>query len=219
MLKKILLVWMIMASAMVLASWASAAEEETVELTVHGVAMAPHRSEDWASAGGCEVQVRFWQTQNTALALAVGAVSWEAVSEYAESDDGQTAVATRIDGSVKMLPVGFSLLYREEMAGRATLALEGGLRYAFCEPRLNVRAAYATDTSSGSVTGTIDLDNTLLALVAMKFEFGIGQAMGVTTGLGYQFDLFGPEERFLGRRLGDTSFNGALATLGLTVRF
>ncbi|MGQ9662667.1 MAG: hypothetical protein ACUVWX_10090 [Kiritimatiellia bacterium] len=192
---------------------------QPIEVTVQGQALLPGRDEDWASAGGFDAQLRFWQTENMGIALVVGAASWKAVAEYSESDDGETAVATSIDGSAHLLPVGLSLLYREETGQTATIMLEAGIRYVLCDSEVRVKAAYATDETSGLRHGTIEIGNTLLAVLGLGFDIVLSKSIGLLVGIHYQFDLLKPEERLWGQSLGSTSFDAAAASIGLRLSF
>jgi hypothetical protein len=207
------------ALTVVMAAATAAAGDEAVDLAVRGQALLASQDEDWSSAHGFSVQFRFAGEGRPVIALVAGVQDWDAVSEYGESDDGVTAVATSISGAATVVPVGVSLLHREPLGPRASLLLEAGLRYAFVESDITVEAAYADDLDSGYVYDKIDIDDTLLAVAGVDIAVDLTETVAFELGLGYQFDLLDPEEQFLGESLGETSFDAGTVRFGVRMRF
>lgn len=191
----------------------------SMELAAQGQALLPRRDEDWSGGSGFELQVRFWESAHAGVALTVGAGWWDAVTEYAESDDGRMAVATRIQGTAEVLPVGFSLLYREVLSPRVRLLLEGGLRYLVVHSEVEVQGVYATDETTAAFRDRVRINSTLAVVLGIGFQLQLSEPLGLAAGLAYQWDVMKPEERFLERSLGKTSFDAAMGQLGLTLAF
>lgn len=208
----------LMVLALGLCGTAVHASDDTFELVVGGHGIAPTRSADWNTAGGLEIQGRFWPSEHIGLALAGGFDTWRAKKAVTEMDDGQSYTYTAIAGDASVASLGASLLYRTSSAGDVNLILEFGLRYAAVESSVYAEAAYDGPGGPNYLYEKIDIANTMLFVTGVSLQFQATESVALTLGVGYQVDLLSPEETYAGESLGNTDFGATLFTVGLACR-
>lgn len=179
----------------------------------------PERSEDWDSAGQADVQFRFWHDEHVGVAVSAGLGGWTARDEYQERIDDYSIVATSVSGDATLVPVGASLLYRTPVSTHVSCILEGGVRYVFVSSGVTATVDYLDATGGYYEEGAIETENFMQGVVGLSMEGSITQPLRLVGSIGYQFDLTDPTERFAGESLGETSFSGAVFSIGLSWDF
>ncbi len=198
--------------------FAPAADESSSDVVVRFQYVAPAESEDWDRAVGLEGQFRLWGSKNVGVALAVGYQSWAAVEDsYVDDSDGY--YSSLIEGDAAVMPVGVSLLGRGEFMEDVNIVVEGGLRYAFVDSSIESSTYYERGGVGDRTVGTIDIENAVLGILAVELDMRVSENLALTLGIGYQLDLSGPKETYLGESIGDTDFSGTLITAGACLTF
>lgn len=195
------------------------AEPRKPDVMTRFQAFMPQTSEDWETGGGIELQARFWSSESFGTALCLGFDSWTAKSEYSESSDEFGTTTTSIYGNVGMIPVGVSVLYRNNVSGRVAMVFEAGVRYVFTESNINAEIATSDSTGTSYQKDKIETDSIFIGLVGVGVETELMDGMSMQLGFGYQFDLTKPHETFGGEDMGTTSFNSPMVNIGLTWAF
>ncbi len=148
---------------------------------------------DWDlydTALGLELQYRNWTWLNDpfGVALSLGAATWKVKSD---ASDFAVPALHDLDGNVTLIPVGASALLRFIDFDSWRLFFEVGLRYVFVSS--DVDAQYdmynPDDDSRWTEETSISIDNGLIAVGAMDFDFDVADQVSVFATLGYQFDL------------------------------
>jgi hypothetical protein len=181
--------------------------------------LAPGKDADWSSAAGVEVQARFWQAQRVGFALAAGCDSWNAVNDVIDRSDEEAYLHTSVSGDAIVVPVGLSMLYRSSVMEDMDLMLELGFRYMFVDSSIYSEAIYQDDAESKSLAGTVSIENSLVAVVGLNLEMKANDQLSVELGISQQFDLGKPHEKFTGKDIGETSFQGTSFTIGVVMSF
>ena len=200
-------------------AFTSTGQSESSDLLVRFRGIGPSQDEDWDTAAGMEFQARFWQSETAGFSLAMGITSWDAVSEYLEEYDDFGYYSSVIEGDVSAIPVGGSLWFRSHPSPGLSLTLEAGLRYLIVESDIHTLAYYEDADGIFSADDIIEIDNALVSVFGLHLEAQVSDGFALQAGLGYQFDLTGPEETVLGESLGATDFSGGSFTLGAVVKF
>ncbi|OGV67615.1 MAG: hypothetical protein A2283_07605 [Lentisphaerae bacterium RIFOXYA12_FULL_48_11] len=210
-----------MTLALALSSWSAcaSAQEKTFDLVAGYHWLHPTKSEDWKSAGGIEIQARFWQNEHLGFALVGAADTWKAKTEVYEEDTGDTYFYTSVDGDASITTFGASLLYRSESHADVKLVLDFGLRYALIDSSVYGEAAYDGPGGPNYLYDTIDIDNTLLFVLGGGIEFTVTENIAFTLGVGYQVDINKPEETFVGESLGETGLDAVSFGMLINCRF
>lgn len=214
----------IMAIVAVLAVVPAFSQEEVrlrlTEITGTVQYFMPGEDDAYDSGFGAEGQIRFWQDAHVGFALAAGVASWDVNDqEYIESD-GFTAVGASIKGSVLLVPIGGSILFRPTISDNFTLTFEGGLRYVIVES--DAEAAFAVVDARGAAvggSGDIDIDNGIIGLVAVNLEAAVSPGVSLLGGLGYQFDVAKGDAEWLGEDLGENELKAFFLRAGLVIEF
>jgi len=182
-------------------------------------AFMPQQEEDWDSAIGAEIQARFWSDGNIGVALSLGIDTWQARNEYSEQSDDVGTIASSIYGSMTLLPVGASVLFRNQVGSGLAVILEAGVRYVFTDSNLNAEITYTDASGETFSRDRIYCDRPFLGVVGVTLEGAMSEDISFHLGLGYQFDLTRPHETFMGEDAGVTSFTSPMVNLGLSWSF
>lgn len=182
-------------------------------------AFMPRNTDDWDAGGGADFQARFWSSENFGTALCVGFNSWTVKSEFSEDSNASGTTTTSIYGSMGMIPVGISVLYRNNIAEKVALVFDVGVRYIFTQSNINAEITAEDANGTSYFKDTISTDNTFTGLIGISVESEMMDGMTLQLGFGYQFDLTKPRETFTGNDMGATSFNSAMLNVGLAWAF
>ena len=179
-----------------LAIAATAADEPfKTELRLGGEFIKP-KKDVWDNGYGVEAQYVVWMNKNFGVALAAGMSKWKTTDDTAAAvTDPYTITAAKLDGDATFYPLGGSLLYRLPLADKASLTLEGGVRYVIADSDVRVRAAafqsdywgdvYMTDADQSTVT----FDNAFIGRIAADLDVSFSESTGLFLGVGYDFDI------------------------------
>jgi hypothetical protein len=200
-------------------SFVAKAQPPSVEVSAQMLALAPAESGDWSSGTGAELQLRFWDISGVGVALAAGVQSWDSRTEYLETDDGTSAVATQIRGKADLIPLGASVLMGGPIGDRLAIVCDVGFRYAIVDSSVVTDIAYVDSRGSAYAQDPIEIDDTFLAVFGLDLAFAATETLCLTAGLGYQFDLMQPDQTIYGGSLGSTDFSAFTFRFGVAVGF
>lgn len=181
--------------------------------------LLPQDSDNWNGAFGALAKVRLWQKENFGMAVCMGLQSWQAKSEYTEETDAGTTISSTAYGSMTLLPVGASFLYRNPLTEEVFVTMEAGVRYAFTDSKLHVEISETTAEGTSYRREKILSDSPLLGVLGVSFDASLDDDITVTCGFAYQFDLSKPHERFLGEDMGPVSYKSPMVNLGISWKF
>lgn len=192
----------------------------STDLTATLQYFVPGEDDDYDVGYGAEVQVRFWQNQNIGFALAGGLANWDINEQEAVVSDGEVAVGVAIEGSVLLLPIGGSILFRPTLADNLNLVFEAGLRYVFVESDAQL-AIVAADAYGSLVGGSadIEMDDGFIGLVAVNFEAEVAPGFSLIGGVGYQFDIAKGDAKWMGEDFGENELEAFFIRVGIAVTF
>ena len=193
--------------------------EQHRELTMGFWSGDPNESADWASATGFDVQARFWNSSHMGWALALGAQTWEARTEYTIEEDEFGSLATWIEGDTLLVPAGLSVLLCGHLGSHVSLLADLGVRYAFADSGINATVEAIDSGGQMLVTQQIGVEDTVLGVVGLALEARLTPEVAFEAGIGCQFDLLRPREDFLGEDIGSTSFQALYARIGMSLSF
>lgn len=210
-------------ASFILAGTAVAQEDAAMTSTEFAGALQyfmPGQDDDYDSGFGAEAQIRFWQSQNLAFALAGGLASWEINDQEAVVSDGLVAVAASMEGDVMLVPIGGSILFRPTLSGNLDLIIEAGLRYVIVESDAEATIA-AADAFGNVVGGTadIEIDNGVVGLIAANLEAELSPGVSLLGGVGYQFDIAKGDAEWMGEDLGENELKAFFIRAGLAIDF
>jgi hypothetical protein len=208
-------------AALLLASSVCRADEAKASADFHVAVgfISPSDSEDWDAGTGVELQLRFWQSRRFALVAALGMESWDAVHEFVEDGDDSFYSLTDIDGSVTVLPVGLSLLFRSDPDKDISLTCAAGVRYAFVSSDVTAYTYYEDALGPLEVSDVIEIDNTVLAVVDLGLEFPVEQGISLSATARFQKDLLEPDETYQGDSIGSTRLDAFSFLMGFSWQF
>lgn len=168
---------------------AAAAEEATWANEVEGgvVVQFPGTGDfDLYDLGlGAEIQYRNWSFDPLGLAFAVGFTSWEANEDCHKLGD----VHTDFDGSVTTIPIGVSLLYYLYGTQSFSLIAEAGVRYLVTDADIDFTRIVETEEGEERLPSSLEVDDSVLGLVALEADYFVNEQFLVFGGVGYQQDL------------------------------
>lgn len=180
----------------------------------------PGQDDDYDSGFGAEAQIRFWQNQNVGFALAGGLANWDINEQEAVVSDGVVAVGVSMEGSVLLLPIGGSVLFRPTLADNLNLTIEGGLRYVIVQS--DAEATFAAANAFGDFVGgtaDIEIDNGIVGVIAANLEAELSPGFSLLGGVGYQFDIAKGDAEWMGEDLGDNELKAFFIRAGLAIEF
>ena len=195
------------------------AQEKSFDLVAGYHWLTPKKDADWRSAGGIEIQGRFWQNEHLGFALVGDFDTWNARTEVTEIDTGDTYTYTSVKGDASVTSLGASLLYRSESTAEVKLVMDLGLRYALVDSAVLGEAAYDGPGGPNYLNEKINIENTLLLVAGAGLEFEVTRNVSFTLGIGYQVDLKKPEETFAGESLGKTGLDAVAYNILLSCKF
>ncbi|OQW94687.1 MAG: hypothetical protein BWK77_08840 [Verrucomicrobia bacterium A1] len=150
---------------------------------------------------GAEIQYRYWFFDPFGVAFSIGAANYEidGNSDYFEP--------IRVDdGSMTLLPVGPSALYRIAEGEVWTITLEGGIRYVLVNSDLKL----ATGQS-------VSVDDSVVGVLALKCDWQLTEILSVFSGIGYHSDIKKGEVD--NGRMKHNELQSLLVDLGVRFRF
>jgi len=181
--------------------------------------VAPANEQDWQGGAQMEAECRFWQDEHVGVALSVGASTWQACDEYAESGDESYAIVTSVSGDTSLIPIGVSLLCRMPISPYVNWVLEGGVRYVFVDSGVIATVDYVDASGGYYLEDTIRTKNFVQGVVGLSLEGSFAEPLRLVGSVGYQFDLTEPMETFDGDDMGATSFDAVVFSVGLSWDF
>lgn len=198
---------------------AVAGELGETEVSARWLGIMPQRDQDWSSAGGIELQARFWSSENIGWAVSAGLENWAARYEFLEEWDEEGYSSLSVGGDLAALPAGVSVLFQPMLTEDMRIVAEIGLRYMLCSSDI-VSAAYLEDSQgTDSFLDPVEVGNAVVGIAGLSFEGTIDDDIRLSVGLGYQFDIMPPAETVAGRDIGNTSFAGMALSIGVSWSF
>ncbi|MBN2301256.1 MAG: hypothetical protein JXN60_01935 [Lentisphaerae bacterium] len=195
------------------------AQDSFQEFSLSAHWLSPSRDTDWSSASGVEAQVQFWHTRNTGMALAMGAETWNATDDVYEETGPSSYTYSAVGGDASVTLLGVSALHRAELMEGLNILMDAGIRWAFISSNIRSDAVYEDAAGSTYVSDTIEIEDTVLAVVGVHLEGNLNENVSIRTGLSYRIDLSKPEETFIGESIGETSFQAVSFSVGVACAF
>ena len=203
----------------------TADEPFKTELRLSGEFIKP-KKDVWDNGYGAEAQYVIWMDKNFGVALAAGISKWKTTDDTAAGvTDPYTITAAKLDGDATFYPLGGSLLYRLSIAEKATLTLEGGVRYVIADSDVHVRAAAFQSDYWGDVyiadadQSTVTFDNAFIGRVGADLDIGFSESAGLFLGVGYDFDIGTGTVSGFNEDWGDYHLAAFFARIGAEMKF
>jgi hypothetical protein len=156
---------------------------------------------------GTEVQYRNWYYDPIGFGLSLGVAHWKVAGTSGDLGIGPGAT---LDGTVTLVPLGASVLYRFGDWDGQTLTLEAGLRYVLADS--DVRINYANRSCNGE--DCYDISDGLIAVFAGDYERDLTEQWAFFLGGGYQDDLIRGDTETIDRNLRDNEIKGFFMRVG-----
>lgn len=152
---------------------------------------------------GAELQYRNWHFDPIGWALSAGFGTWEANEDCRKLG----RIHTDFDGSVATIPLGVSALFYLYGTQDFSLLLEAGLRYVIVDADVDF-------IREGNLSSTLDIDDSVLGLLALEADYYVSRQFMVFGGLGYQQDIVRGEIQTPTGPLRDNEFTSLFVRLG-----
>ncbi|HPW68080.1 MAG TPA: hypothetical protein PLA82_01320 [Deltaproteobacteria bacterium] len=180
------------------------------ELRLRPYYLIPGQDDYWDYALGIDARYVFWTNPNMGIALSGGLATWEANDGIFFQDD----LAVQLDGSALVIPLGVSVLLRPMPAGAPfDLILEGGLRYVVVDSKVDLAATdfyyYFKDE--------LDIENSVVGILGAEVGFPLSDGMGLSFGLGYQFDISKGDVEWFGVNIEEFEMKGFYFNFGVNI--
>ncbi|MCK9263686.1 MAG: hypothetical protein WDA72_06170 [Desulfomonilia bacterium] len=180
------------------------------ELRLRPYYLIPGQDDYWDYALGIDARYVFWTNPNMGIALSGGLATWEANDGIFFQDD----LAAQLDGSALVIPLGVSVLLRPMPAGAPfDLILEGGLRYVVVDSKVDLAATdfyyYFKDE--------LDIENSVVGILGAEVGFPLSDGMGLSFGLGYQFDISKGDVEWFGVNIEEFEMKGFYFNFGVNI--
>lgn len=132
---------------------------------------------------GAEIQYRNWALDPFGVAFSVGYVQWEANEDCYKLG----RIHTDFDGSVTTIPIGVSGLFYLHGSQNFSLILEAGLRYLVTDSDITFNRI--VETEEGKVPSSLEVDDSVIGLLAIEADYFISKQALIFGGAGYQQDI------------------------------
>ncbi|MBP7829876.1 MAG: hypothetical protein KA248_08165 [Kiritimatiellae bacterium] len=132
---------------------------------------------------GAEIQYRNWALDPFGVAFSVGYVQWEANEDCYKLG----RIHTDFDGSVTTIPLGVSGLLYLYGSQNFSLILEAGLRYLVTDSDITFNRI--VETEEGKVPSSLEVDDSVIGLLALEADYYISKQALIFGGVGYQQDI------------------------------
>jgi hypothetical protein len=180
------------------------------ELRLRPYYLLPEQDDYWDHVLGIDARYVFWTNPNMGIALSGGWAIWKANDDVFFED----GLAAQLDGSALVMPLGASVLIRPMPAdAQFDLTLEGGLRYVVVDSNVDLAATdfyyYAEDE--------LDIENGVVGVIGAEFGFPLSDAMGLSFGFGYQFDISEGDVEWFGVDIEEFEMEGFYFNFGLNI--
>lgn len=199
--------------------------EEPLKWSFEGLYLKPDQDDDWDKAIGAEIKAIFWQSNDFGFALAAGLQQWTPNDEmysYGATLRGGIGYgyAGQLDGDATMIPIGASALWRINLREKATLVLEGGLRYVIVNSDVKLKYAEALAGPRGIVVYSDEkkneIDDGIVGIIAANIQFKLSDKVDGFVGVGAQFDISKGGQTIGGRDIDrDNELKGVFIRAGI----
>lgn len=194
------------------------------EITAAAGYYIPAADEDYDLGFGAEVQYRIWLGQSWGVAIAAGISDWIANDQYVYSsaliNGMQSDYYGNVSGSVYMIPLGGSLVFRQKINEQLMLCEEAGIRYVLVESDVELDGYLGTPGVEGQprLHEPLDIDNGMIGRLKVAMECPVSAAMNAVIGIGYQFDIMKGDVALFGEQTGDNELKALFIEAGIAVR-
>jgi hypothetical protein len=207
------------------------------QLAVYALYYAPDDDDVYDYGLGAELQFRHWITDRFGLALAGGVANWETKDQNVRLEeggdippppdppppvplaDGDPFTDIELDGSVLLLPIGGSILYRPVRSDSFSITLEGGIRYIIVESSVDASIELFDGTDTLFLEDELKIDDGMVGVVAADAEARLTPSFRLIGGIGYQFDLIEGDVKLQGEKFGDNELNAFFVRAGFAIDF
>ncbi len=203
------------------------AGESSSELVVQGRYFRPKDDDNYDKGYGAEVQMRWWLGPSWGMAAAIGFCNWEvdeeeaAVAEYVPGYAAYEVYAS-IEGDVRLVPVGVSLICRAPVNEQVSVRGEAGIRYVIVESdaegEVQVGAAVPVYGGAVAVKDEIDIDDGIIGVLAGELNFKASEAVSFLAGVGYQFDVSKGDVEWAGEDCGENELQAWFLMAGVSLK-
>jgi hypothetical protein len=179
----------------------------------------PRVDENWDGGLGVAAQVLMpldlgTATDNYQLGLSLGVNSWDANDDRLNISSGNASGGSgALSGDIRSVAFGASILRHGYLNNGLDVSLEAGLLFNVVNSDTNINITYS---DSSTTSAELDVDNSLLGLVAMDANFKASEQLTLFGGIGYQFELSAGDASAFGDQ--EKNYNDAIFLRG-GVRF
>jgi len=172
--------------------------------------LIPGQDEFLDHALGVDARYVFWTNPNMGIALSGGLAAWKANDDVFFED----GLATQLDGSALVIPLGASVLLRPTPAdARFDLTLEGGLRYVVVDSNVD----FAVTDFYYYFEDELDIENGVVGVIGAEVGIPLSDVMGLSSGFGYQFDISKGDVEWFGVDIEEFEMKGFYFNFGLNI--
>lgn len=172
--------------------------------------LVPGEDRFWDHALGIDAQYVSWMDSHIGIGFSVGLAAWKAEDHVFVEED----FVAQLDGSALVVPMGASVLLRPTPADALfDLTLECGLRYVV----VNSNVDFAATDFYYYLEDELDIENGVVGGVGAEVGFPLSDAMGLSFGVGYQFDISKGDVEWFDVNVGEFEMKGFYFNLGLNI--
>jgi hypothetical protein len=198
---------------------AKASNEPSGQTAISVLYFSPKDDDTYDFGLGAEAQVRFWGEEGFGWALSVGLCSWAIEDQSLSGTDGSLSVSADFDGSVLLLPLGGSVLFRPKLSDEVSLVLEGGLRYVVVNSNVDADLEVSDGSTTVFAKEEVDVENGFVGIIGANLEIEVAETTDLLVGIGYQFDLAEGDVELLDEKLGENELEAFYVRAGVAINF
>ncbi len=163
---------------------------------------------------GLEGQLQYWPVDAVGVALAMGAVTWQADESGGTYRQGGSVMSGSIEGTVSLL-VGPSLLVRPVHTDAVSLTLEAGVRYVLVQSDIEIDVAYVNDRGDAVYArDTVEIGNGFVGVAGAALGVRVAPELQFYAAAGAQFDISKGDVEWLGYSIGENELAAVYGQLG-----
>lgn len=152
----------------------------------------PGADDNWDGGMGVRVQALFpakvspEMSDKYKLGFSLGVTSWDANEDSYSATFNSVNVTGNLSGDVRSVNLGASFLRSDMLDNGLNLTSEIGL--VFSSISSDTKVVYTSSNVTPSEQD-LDIDDTVLGIIAVDANFAASEDMSAFVGIGYQFDL------------------------------
>ena len=170
---------------------------------------------------GGEVKYAVWNDDGRAFAISLGYARWGVEADTRVQLGGGGAVGVGFGGDVTTIPIGASVIWRNETdySRNLDVSLELGAKYMLSDSEAN--ATTVTIANGGREVGEtpISVDDNVVAFISMDLAYLPNDERDISFGVGYNYDVLKGDIKAAGGNIAENEFKGVFFNIGYTQRF